>query len=302
MKRIIIALLCLCMLSGCAPRLDKKDGKIQVVATIFPIYDFVRAVGGDRVECRMLIDAGTEVHSFDPTPSDVKAVYNADLMIYIGGESDKWVDLLLRDVNVNCLALMPAVEEKCELSHSHHHRSHTHGADEHIWTSPMNATVMIEEIAENLSETDPEGADYYNKNSAAYISQIEAVSDEIQSVVSKADEPFIVVADRFPFLYFAEEFGIKYEAAFGGCAVSADISLKVMRRLTQTVEQKNIGYIYSTEMSGKNIANALSEETGAEILELHSAHNVTLDDFKSGITYLDIMKNNAAALRKGWGL
>lgn len=301
MKRILVILLSLLLLCGCNSQSKEKGDKLNIVTTIFPIYDFVRAVGGEYVDCHLLIDPGTEVHSFDPSPSDIKAVYNADLLIYIGGESDKWVNTLLADVNVNCLSLMECVETFCEESHGHtHDHSHDHGADEHIWTSTENASVMVEEICKTLSLIDDKNAENYRKNCESYTQKINAVEQQLVQIVSEQENPFILVADRFPFLYFTEQFGIDYEAAFGGCATSTDISLKTMSRLVKSVKEHNVSYVFCTEMSGKNIANALSEETGVEILELHSAHNITLADFEKGITYVDIMRANVAALEKGW--
>lgn len=303
MKKIVVILLSFFLLCGCTAQNAPKNSKLNIVTTIFPIYDFVRAVAGDNVNCHLLIDPGTEVHSFDPAPSDVKAVYNADLVIYIGGHSDEWVNTLLADVNVNSLPLIDCIEELCTEHHDHNHNhdaSHTHGADEHIWTSPTNAVLMIEEICQYLCVIDEKNAEDYRKNCEAYKNKIKAVDEEIRNTVRNQENPFILVADRFPFLYFTENYGIKYEAAFGGCANSTDISLKTMSRLVKSVNANKVSYVYCTEMSAKNIANVLSEETGVKILELHSAHNVTLKDFENGITYVEIMRNNLKALKEGW--
>jgi len=303
MKRVLVIIMSLLLLCGCG--LDKKENeeKLNIVTTIFPIYDFVRAVGGDLVDCHLLISPGTEVHSFEPAPSDIKAVYNADVVMYIGGHSDEWVNTLLADVNVNSLKLIDCIDELCSEQHEHDHNhedSHSHGADEHIWTSPQNAVLMLEEICDYLCNIDEKNAKEYRKNCNDYINEIKAIDNEIKNTVKVKENPFILVADRFPFLYFTENYGIKYEAAFGGCANSTDISLKTMSRLVKSVEEHNVKYVYCTEMSAKNIANVLSEETGVKILELHSAHNVTLEDFENGITYVEIMRNNLNALKEGW--
>lgn len=293
MKKIIICILCVILLCGCSGNtVTQSSDKITVVTTIFPLYDFARAIGGDNIEVKMLIRPGTEVHSYDPLPSDMAAVSRSDLFLYIGGESDKWVDTLLDDGDINSLALINAAE------HTHHEHGHDH-TDEHIWTSSDNAVLMLETICESIIKTDAENADIYRKNCDAYIERIQEASRQISDTVSKYENPFILVADRFPFTYFTEEYGIEYEAAFDGCAVSTDISLKTMSRLTETVKSKNIKSVFCTELSNKNIANALQEELGVEVIELHSAHNVSLDDFNGGITYVDILYRNINALERG---
>lgn len=290
MKKILCILFAALFLCSCAETKQAVDGKVKVVTTIFPVYDFVRAVGGDKVDIKLLIKPGTEVHSYDPVPSDIMAIYNSDLFIYIGGESDKWVDKMLSGYTVNSCAMMDYTDNLTEDGEDEY--------DEHIWTSPYNAIKMTEKIAERLSEADPENSELYKSNADEYADKITEVSEEIGEVVSKSKEPFILVADRFPFKYFASCYKIEYEAASGGCAVSSDISLKVMKRLINEVENRSLKYAFYTEMSNKSVANALKEQTGVKLLELNSAHNVTLNEFNSGITYVDIMKNNLKALKE----
>lgn len=305
MKKIIPILVCLVLLCGCGAPRPADSGKLRAVATIFPLYDFVRAVGGDRVDCRLLIDPGTEVHAFDPAPSDIRAVYSCDCFLYIGGESDEWANTLLGEADVNTLVMMDYVhtldeDETDGEEHGHSHGDGEHGADEHIWTSPTNAIQMVEAIADELCALDAENASFYRENCAAYTEKIAAVRAEIAETVAAADAPYLLVADRFPLKYFTEEFAIPYTAAFGGCATGTDISLKTMTRLVKTVEERGLQCAFYTEMSSRNIANALAEETGVCLYELNSAHNVTLDQFNSGVTYVDLMKQNARVLREGW--
>lgn len=293
MKRMIICLLCVVMLCGCANTCAVKDQeKPTVVTTIFPLYDFARAVGGNNIQIKMLIKPGSEVHHYDPLPSDMNTVYNSHLFLYIGGESDKWVNTLCNSANINAVPLINEVS--CYDKHTHHN-NHTH-ADEHIWTSPDNAVLMLQKIRDCLIEIDTANAEVYRKNCDDYIQKINIASKEIESVVSKHKNPFLLVADRFPFEYFTENYGIEYEAAFDGCAVNTDISLKTMLRLTETIKKRGIKTVFCTELSSRNIAKALSEELDVEVIELHSAHNVTVDDFNDGITYVDIMYRNAQAL------
>ncbi len=295
MKRILICILCLVLLCGCGTALKKDDIKINVVTTIFPLYDFARAIGGDKVEVKMLIRPGTEVHSFDPLPSDMSAVYDCDLFLFIGGESDTWAESLINDKSINSLSLIDMVNTEHGHTHSHEH-SHP---DEHIWTSSENAKIMLDAICESFVAQDGKNAEYYRQNCQEYVEKITAAEGEMTAVIESLDDPFMVVADRFPFVYFTEQYGIDYEAAFDGCAVSTDISFKTMTRLTNTIKSRNVKAVFCTEISNRNIADALSEELGVEVIELHSAHNITLDDFNSGITYVDIMYRNINAIKRG---
>lgn len=293
MKRIITCFLCLILLCSCTVNTNiQYDQKPTVVTTNFPLYDFARAIGGKNINIKMLIKPGTEVHSYDPLPSDMAAIYDSELFLYIGGESDTWVDTLIADSNINSQALIDTVE------HIHHQHGHDH-TDEHIWTSPKNAVLMLRKICERIIEIDSQNAAMYRENCDAYIKKIEKASKQMSQTVSRYENPFIVVADRFPFVYFTEIYGIEYEAAFDGCAVSTDISLKTMLRLTEAIKAKNIKTVFCTELSNCSIANALKAELYVEVIELHSAHNVSLDDFRGGITYVDIMYRNQSALERG---
>ena len=292
MKKILtLTLSILFLLSGCATNTKKSTDKISIVTTIFPVYDFVRAVADDKADIKLLIDPGTEVHAFDPIPSDIMAIKNSDCFFYIGGESDVWVNTVIDDVShpVTLMKCVDTIEEE----DGHHH-------DEHIWTSPYNAQKMVSEIAKILAEIDANNADIYLENAKKYNNEIQAVAERIQKVVNTAENPFMLIADRNPYVYFANAFGIEYKAAFGGCANSTDISIKTMSALIDTVKSRKLKCAFYTEMSSRNIAKTLKEETGINIYQLNSAHNVTKEEFEKGVTYVDLMKANADALEKGW--
>ncbi len=293
MKKTIILLICAVLLCGCGAQNIKETDKPCVVTTIFPLYDFVRAVGGEKVDVKMLIKPGTEVHSYDPVPSEIKSIYNADLFFYIGGESEAWVDKILGDTTTNSYALIQSVE----LLYEEHHNEY----DEHIWTSPENAEKMLDKILSELIKIDPQNSDYYTENHSNYVEKIKEISAKTKQVLEKQENPFILVADKFPFRYFAKSYNIDYVAAADGCAVGTDLSLKTMTTLLNTIKEKDLKYVYHVEMSNKKIANALAEQTGVKLLELHSAHNVTLEDFENGVTYVDIMERNYTSLKEGMG-
>lgn len=309
-------------IAGCTPDgqkntagSNKADDKIKIVATIFPQYDFARAVVGDKADLTMLLNPGAEMHSYDPSPADIIKIQKADVFIYTGGESDVWVKSILDSMDTShkkIIRLMdwvtPVEEEVVEgmeaEEHEHdkepgNHEEEEAEYDEHVWTSPQNAVLMIKAIADALCEIDPPNAGAYQKNAAAYTAQIAKVDGEIKEIVDKSANKLVVFGDRFPFRYFAEEFGLEYRAAFNGCSTETEASAGTIAYLIKTVKDNKIPYIYYIEFSNQNIARSISEQTGAGMLLLHSCHNVTKDDFAAGVTYLSLMKQNAENLRKG---
>ena len=309
-----------------------EQKKYSVVSTSFPGYDFARAVTKNtNISTKMLVKPGAETHTYEPTPQDIIDIKNADMFIYVGGDSDDWVKKVLKDVDtkkthvVKLVDLVSTVEEEIvegmededehdhehdhDHSHSHEHdhdhdHKHDHDEeeegpeiDEHVWTSPKKAMEIVKKIAEVASEIDAEEKTKINDNAEKYVAEIAQVDKDLhQAIDGKISE--IVVADRFPFRYFADEFGLKYAAAFSGCSEQTEASAKTISFLINKVKQDKVKKIYKIELSNGKIAETVSKDTGAEVLELHSAHNVTADDFSKGVTYVDLMKRNLAALSK----
>jgi zinc transport system substrate-binding protein len=328
MKKILIYVICAALsiaaLAGCAKTGQTPEsgaeGRLSIVTTIFPPYDFARAVADNLADVTMLIDPGAEVHSFDPTTDDILAIQNCDVFIYIGGENDAWVDTVLGSMDTEgktIVRLMDAVtpveEETVEgMQHAHeegeeHEETEAHDHeeeaeyDEHIWTSPANAILMINAIAEALCEADSGNADAYTQQAQSYTAQIQEVDDRIRAIVDAARSKLIIVADRFPFRYLADEFGLDYYAAFSGCSAESDVSAGTLAFLIDKVKEHNIQYVYTIELSNQQVAQAVCEQAGAQMLLLHSCHNVTKNDFEAGVTYLSLMQGNADNLEKGLG-
>ena len=309
-----------------------EQKKYSVVSTSFPGYDFARAVTKNtNISTKMLVKPGAETHTYEPTPQDIIDIKNADMFIYVGGDSDTWVKKILKDVDtkkthvVKLVDLVSTVEEEIvegmededehdhehdhDHSHSHEHdhdhdHKHDHDEeeegleiDEHVWTSPKKAMEIVKKIAKVASEIDAAEETKINDNAEKYVAEIAQVDKDLhQAIDGKISE--IVVADRFPFRYFADEFGLKYAAAFSGCSEQTEASAKTISFLINKVKQDKVKKIYKIELSNGKIAETVSKDTGAEVLELHSAHNVTADDFSKGVTYVDLMKRNLAALSK----
>ncbi|MDR3305001.1 MAG: metal ABC transporter substrate-binding protein, partial [Clostridiales Family XIII bacterium] len=303
-------------LSGCgAGKSDAADdGKLNVVATIFPEYDFARAISGGAANVSMLIDPGAGVHSFEPAPSDIKTIQKADVFIFVGGESDEWAVDLLDSIDTSAMKIVRLIDyvnvvpeelkegmtpEEEEAAEGGEAAEGEEEYDEHVWVSPKNALLLIDAIRDAMCEADPANAELYSENGASYKAELEAVDRDIAAVVSSAKRDKIVVADKFPFRYFVDDYGLEYAAAFPGCSDQADAGAATIAYLINTVQNEDIPYVYYVELSNQSVAESISEQTGAGMLLLNSCENITKDDFESGITYVDLMKANALNLEKG---
>ena len=307
---------------------EVDNSKLKVVTTIFPIYDFTRNIAVDNVNLQMIIKPGIEIHSFNTTPADVIDIQNADVFIYIGGESEAWAEKIISSMNtmdtngkkiIRLIDYVKALDEEIvegmehdtdhnheeEANHEEHENhieeSHTHEGvyDEHIWTSPKNAQLMVTAICNALSEIDANNADIYKANADKYNQELTVLDKEIRNTVNTSKRKNIVFGDRFPFRYLAEEYGLEYRAPFTGCSSQVDASPKTIAYLMNYIKDNKIPYLYYIELSNEKIANTLIEQTGAEKLKLHSGQNVSKEEFNSGVTYLSIMRDNLESLKKG---
>lgn len=303
---MLAAALTLCALTALAEA--GADEGVRVVCTSFPCYDFARAVAGEDAALKLLIKPGSEVHSFEPTPLDVRAVAECDLFICIGGESDSWVEDVLAsfgDSAPRTLRLIECVEaveeEEVEGMTLGHERGGT-GAieyDEHIWTSPLNAIRMVEAVRDALCALRPERMDAFEANAAVYIAQIEDIDAQLRALVQHAARRELVIGDRFPFIYLTREYGLDYWAAFPSCSAESEPSARTLAFLIEKVRAEGIPVVYQIELSAGRTARAIAEETGAAVLTLQSAQNLSEADFSAGATYLSLMRENIEALREG---
>ena len=299
MRKYASLLLALCLLlTACSAGAESGGEPLRVVATDFPCYDLARQVLGSDASLTLLIRPGMDTHTYEPTPADAKAVYEADVLIYIGGTSDAWVEDMLADApGVMAVRMMDSVQplEEAHAEHGHEDISY----DEHIWTSPVNMRAMLSSVEEALCAADPDGASTYRANAEAYDAQLVQLDQTFRDLVSGAARTELIFADRFPFLYFAREYGLSYVSAFSGCSEEAQPSVQAVAALIDAVEQDGVPVIYVIEMSTGDVARAVAEQTGAEIVEMHSCQSVTGEEFEAGETYLSLMTRNVEALRKG---
>jgi zinc transport system substrate-binding protein len=259
-----------------------------MVATIFPLYDFARATAKEQANATMLMPPENSMHSFEPSPADIKNIQNADVFLYIGGKNDAWVKNILSKLDTSKTKIVRLIDIV-----------KIYEEDEHIWTSPANAILMIGEIADVLCKKDSSNCNSYKENSQNYISQISELSEEILQTVISARRKQIIVADRFPFLYLTREYGLDYITAFPDRSDQSEASGTAVALIINTVKKDKIPYIYHIELSDKITADMVVGETGAKMLLLHSYHNLSKQDFEDERTYLDFMRQNAKNLKLG---
>lgn len=292
---VIFTVICFC---GCSSQ--NKQDKIKIVSTVFPPFDFARSIAGERADVVKLVPDGSESHSFEPTPSQIKTVEDSDLFLFIGGESENWAERIAENKsNGKTLSLIETVtlleSDSGEEHHHHEEDGHHHEHDEHIWTSPKNAIKMSEAILNALCEADSENAQYYKGNFAKLKAELEELDREFESI--KTHKP-LFFGDRFPFLYLAKEYGFNYFAAFPGCAEQTEPDIKTLAHLIEKAKEEGVKVIYYTEFSNKKIALMLCEETGAKPLLLHSCHNVTKEEMQERETYVSLMRCNCENIKK----
>ena len=300
LKALFCLILCLVMF---VPAVAYAEARPEIVCTSFPCYDFARAVAGDAADIRMLIKPGSEVHSYEPTPADIMAIAECDLFICIGGESDAWVADILESFGSDApqtLRLIECVEaiEREDHDHDHGHHDETE-YDEHIWTSPVNACIMVQAVENALTETFARHAEGWQANATAYCAEIEALDAQFRDVAANGVRREMIFADRFPFIYFAREYGIEYVSAFASCSSESEPSAKTMMELIDRVISDKVPVIYTIELSSQKTAKTIAAETGAKILTFHSVQNLTDADFSAGETYVSLMQRNLEAFREG---
>ena len=307
MKRLFACILALCLCLSCVSCGADSAApaqKLSIIATIFPEYDFARAVAGDLADVRMLIKPGAESHSYEPTPMDIIAIQSCDAFLCVGGENDRWAQTILASLDTSHMTvvhLMDIVElleeEQSESMAPEEEDDGEEEYDEHVWTSPVNAMAIVSSLAETLAGLDPANAAAYRANAAAYIEEIAALDGEIRSLVEGAARSELIFGDRFPFLYFVREYGLSYDAAYPGCSTDTEASAATVASLIRRVQEDGIPVVLYIELSAHRIADTICEATGAKPMLLHSAHNVTAAEFEAGATYVSLMRANLDTLR-----
>ncbi len=303
MRKLLAALLAAGMViscAGCGASDNTEGDKLSVITTIYPAYDFARQVFGDTAEVTLLLKPGTESHTYDPSAKDIVNISSCDLFIYNGGESDQWVSSILEGTeDITTLRMMDTVAGLSEEHDHEEHSDHDHSEtvyDEHIWTSPANAARIVSAIEEAACAVSPENAEAYSLAAGEYITQINDLDLRFTELLS-AEERTFVFGDRFPLLYFFEEYGLKHHSAFPGCGSNVEPSAQIISELLAELSGEDaVPAVFKIELSNGQLADTLAEDTGLQVYEFHTCHNITAEDFAAGETYVSLMERNYAML------
>ena len=334
MKKIIALLLVLLMtagmLAGCGKQKDDDTtdttDKLSIVTTIFPEYDWIRQILGDKADnadVTMLLDNGVDLHSYQPTADDIVKISDCDLFIYVGGESDGWVEDALKNATnkdmkvVNLLEVLgdkvkneEVVEGMQEEEHEHEdgeeheegeEHEHEEEADEHVWLSLKNAEVLVGTISNALQEVDPGNKDAYAANADAYVKKLSALDAEYQTAVDNAARKTVLFGDRFPFRYLVDDYGLNYYAAFVGCSAETEASFETISFLAKKVDELKLPCVLTIEGKNHKIAETIVKNTAPKsqkILTMDSMQSTTSKDVASGTTYFSVMEKNLAVLKE----
>ena len=296
----------------------QKDSDMKVVTTIFPEYDWVRQIAGeeaDQMDITMLLDNGVDLHSYQPTAEDIMKVSDCDLFVYVGGESDAWVDDALKQAKnkdmqvVNLLDVLGnSVKEEEVIEGMEPEEEEEEGGeeeepeyDEHVWLSVKNAEVLSKAIADALEKADPDHKDVYQENVSAYSEKLKNLDAKYQEVVDGASQKTLLFGDRFPFRYLVDDYGLSYYAAFVGCSAESEASFETISFLANKVDELGLKDIMAIENSNQKIAKTIIENTkekNQKILTVDSMQSTTSDDVKNGTTYLSVMEKNLEVLKE----
>lgn len=306
LRLFLLLALVMCIMPGCGRTEElTEDNRLRVVTTIFPPYDFVRQVAGDKVQIKMLLKPGEESHSYEPTPQDIIAIQKSDLFIYVGGENDAWVEEILSSLDQSDLKTLRLVDCVDTVAEEHIdgmkvERGHSDEVetDEHVWTSPQNAIVIVNRIGEVLESLDGNHLEIYRGNRKQYIEKLEKLNQQFREITSQAPRKTLIFGDRFPFRYFADAYGLSYYAAFPGCASDTEPSAATMAFLINMVEKEKVPVILKMELSNENISKAIAESTNTKVKTFYSCHNLTARQLEKGETYLSLMEKNVETLKE----
>ncbi|MBR4769221.1 MAG: zinc ABC transporter substrate-binding protein [Lachnospiraceae bacterium] len=317
--RIAAALMILIVIFSCSCQNPAKpeNGKMKIVVTVFPLYDWTMNVLGGKsedAEVIMLMDSGVDLHSFKPTAKDIINIAEADLFIYVGGESDAWVEDALKQVrnekqvSLNLLTVLgDRAKEEEAVEGMEAEGEEDEGAeegpeyDEHIWLSLKNARVLTEKIRDALIKLDSENGDQYRKNATAYQEKLASLDSRYEDAVRNASVRTLLFGDRFPFRYLTDDYGLSYYAAFLGCSAETEASFETVSFLSKKVDELSLKCIMTIEGSDHRLAETIKKTTvkkNQKILTLDSMQSITKADSSGGVNYLSIMEKNLSVLKE----
>lgn len=315
---IILMMICVVLCAGCGKKGAKNasdSDKIQIVCTVFPQYDWVKELikgREERFEIELLQENGTDLHNYQPTAEDMVKISSGDVFIYVGGESDGWVDDALdgaANKDRKSINLMEVLGEKAkeeeitegmEVHEQEEAEEEEKEYDEHIWLSLKNAQILVETIADTLVQADPKGADSYKNNKKEYMKKLEKIDELYAGAAKDAKKKVLLFADRFPFRYLVDDYSVSYYAAFAGCSADTEASFETVAFLAEKTDEEQLDSVIVLEGADKKIAQSVINNTknkNQKILTMDSMQSVSKSDIESGVTYLSIMEKNLEVFR-----
>ena len=309
-------------LPGASQDVAAPEKKLQIVTTIFPEYDWVREIMGeqpDNAQITMLLDNGVDLHSYQPTADDMIKIADCDLFVYVGGESDGWVEDALKNAankRLQVIDLLDVLKDAVKTEETvpgmqaedaHEEEGHDHAEaeyDEHVWLSLKNAQTLVGAISDALQKLDPENKDTYAANSQAYVKKLSALDGDYQAAVDGAAYKTVLFGDRFPFRYLVDDYGLNYYAAFAGCSAESEASFETVSFLAQKVDRLKLPCVLTIEDKQHKIAETIVQNTAEKnqkILTMDSMQSTTSRDVAAGVTYLSVMEKNLTVLKEALG-
>lgn len=283
-----------------------KEKKLKVMTTLFPLFDFARQVGRERIKVNLLLPAGVEAHAFEPRPTDIERIQHSNIFLFTNKFMEPWVDGLLKGIDTRSLTVVDTSQGITLLQRTDNHDSEEHArtddsgnADPHIWLDFSNAMRMVDTIALQFIARDPRGKDFYTKNADDYKKKLEELDKKYKNTLSHCKNKVIVHAGHFAFGYLTKRYGITYVSAYKGFSPDAEPTPKRLVEITKNVRKYGVKYIYYEELAAPRLAHVIAKETGCGLLMLHGAHNVTKKEMESGVTFISLMEKNLENLKAG---
>ena len=305
---ILAAVMLLPILCSCSD-FTPTQYKMRIVCTTFPQYDYIKNILGSDENLSLLISNGSDLHGFEPTAKDIVEIRTASMFVYIGGASDAWVERVIdssENPDLKAIAIMDYVDtlslediESLEHGghHAHDHSTHEHShspeeADEHIWLSLKNSVKIVNGLCDEICSLDPDNAEKYRANTAAYVAKLQALDKEYEAAFANANKDILIFADRFPFGYLTHDYGISHVAAFTGCSSESEVTAETFARLIGQTKKLSLKHVLILEGSDGKTARTVCEATGAKALTVDSCQTVSAEDIGNGANYIDIMTKN----------
>ncbi len=298
---IFSAMLAVCQVS-CGRKAENTlhPGRLQVVSSLFPLYDFAKNVGGDRADVSLLLPPGVEPHSFEPRPDDIIKLGKADIFIYTNNYMEPWINDILKGINNPGLVIVNSSKYIKFLKEEDEEEAHEHGGmDPHVWLDLTNAAKMVDAICEGFVKKDPVHKEFYRQNAESYKAKLLELDKKFSASLSSCKKRIFMSGGHYSFGYFAKRYNLRYVPAYYGFSPDAEPNPKDLIMLSKELKGNGLHYIFYEELVNPAVAKTIAGETGAKLLLLHGAHNISRDELDRNITFLSIMEHNLGNLKEG---